>query len=215
MSAQREIMGETYMQGNLMRRRRVGGAGGLVMQPDGSVARVGGAVKTVGSRVQVWNGTAEKTKGGLTVDALGLNKRGELVSVRKHELGLANAHHIENSEFYGRVGELRGAARGRAAGGRARAGARAAAAAPASPRAGARKPAARSRQAAAPAQDYYEDMARLGGAVGGAAPGYAAYGPYGARPTSPSQWAAPAGYGGFAPMGYVPFPQATSPFPMR
>ena len=37
-----------------------------------------------GSRRQVWNGTAEKTPGGLTKDDLLKNKHGRIVSSKKH-----------------------------------------------------------------------------------------------------------------------------------
>ncbi len=38
-----------------------------------------------GSREQVWNGTAYKTKYGLTKSGLVMNKRGRIVSADKHE----------------------------------------------------------------------------------------------------------------------------------
>ena len=41
----------------------------------------------VGTRRQVWNGTAYMTTGGLTKDKLMKNKRGRIVSKRKHLLG--------------------------------------------------------------------------------------------------------------------------------
>ena len=37
-----------------------------------------------GSRRQVWNGTAEKTPGGLTKSDLLKNKNGRIVSAKKH-----------------------------------------------------------------------------------------------------------------------------------
>jgi len=51
-------------------------------------AIVGGRRKTarhtkVGSRRKVWNGTAEKTKGGLTRKDLKQNKYGRIVSVKR------------------------------------------------------------------------------------------------------------------------------------
>jgi hypothetical protein len=39
----------------------------------------------IGSRVQVWNGTACKTSGGLKKDDIMKNKRGNLVSKKKHD----------------------------------------------------------------------------------------------------------------------------------
>jgi hypothetical protein len=43
--------------------------------------------KIIGSRRQVWHGTMQKTSGGLTKDDLMLNKRGRIVSKKKHAFG--------------------------------------------------------------------------------------------------------------------------------
>ncbi len=43
--------------------------------------------KVIGSKREVWNGTAERTSGGLRKDDLMKNKRGRIVSKKKHELG--------------------------------------------------------------------------------------------------------------------------------
>ena len=40
--------------------------------------------QNVGSRAQVWHGTAKKTNGGLTKDKLMMNKHGRIVSKKKH-----------------------------------------------------------------------------------------------------------------------------------
>jgi hypothetical protein len=40
--------------------------------------------KLIGSRAQVWHGTAYKTKGDLVKDDLMMTKRGKIVSKRKH-----------------------------------------------------------------------------------------------------------------------------------
>ena len=40
---------------------------------------------TIGTRAQVWHGTAKKTSGGLTKSALMMNKHGRIVSRKKHE----------------------------------------------------------------------------------------------------------------------------------
>jgi len=42
----------------------------------------------IGSKAQVWNGTAHKTAGGLTKSDLMKNKRGKIVSKKMHALGL-------------------------------------------------------------------------------------------------------------------------------
>ena len=43
-----------------------------------------GHVKAVGSRAEVWHGTAEHTSGGLHKKHLMMNKRGRIVSKKKH-----------------------------------------------------------------------------------------------------------------------------------
>ena len=43
--------------------------------------------KTVGSRAEVWHGTAKKTSGGLKRDNLKKNKHGRIVSKRKSNSG--------------------------------------------------------------------------------------------------------------------------------
>lgn len=48
----------------------------------------------VGDKNQVWVGAAEHTPGGLTRDDLMMNKRGKVVSKRKHALGLSQAHNL-------------------------------------------------------------------------------------------------------------------------
>ncbi len=44
--------------------------------------------KKVGSKSQVWNGTAEKTSGGLKIGDLMENKNGKIVSKKQHAAGL-------------------------------------------------------------------------------------------------------------------------------
>ena len=44
-------------------------------------------VSKYGSRRKVWNGTAEKTKGGLTRKDLKQNKYGRIVSVKRSQRG--------------------------------------------------------------------------------------------------------------------------------
>lgn len=45
---------------------------------------IGGTQRTVGSRAEVWHGTAKKTSGGLTKSQLMQNKNGRIVSRKKH-----------------------------------------------------------------------------------------------------------------------------------
>lgn len=56
-------------------------------------------VKTIGTRAKVWHGTAEKTSGGLTKGDLMKNKRGEIVSKKKHALGLKALKHLHNAGY--------------------------------------------------------------------------------------------------------------------
>ncbi len=44
--------------------------------------------KARGSKLEVWNGTARRTSGGLTKNDLMQNKRGKVVSKKKHAIGL-------------------------------------------------------------------------------------------------------------------------------
>uniref|UniRef100_A0A6C0LM71 Uncharacterized protein n=1 Tax=viral metagenome TaxID=1070528 RepID=A0A6C0LM71_9ZZZZ len=45
---------------------------------------IGGKQRTIGSRAEVWHGTAKKTSGGLTKSHLMQNKNGRIVSRKKH-----------------------------------------------------------------------------------------------------------------------------------
>lgn len=47
----------------------------------------GGGMKTVGTKAQVWHGTAKKTSGGLTKKDLMKTKKGRIVSKKKHAAG--------------------------------------------------------------------------------------------------------------------------------
>jgi hypothetical protein len=49
---------------------------------------MGGAMVTVGSKSQVYHGTAKHTSGGLTKGDLMKTKKGRIVSKRKHAAGL-------------------------------------------------------------------------------------------------------------------------------
>lgn len=50
--------------------------------------------ETVGSKRQVWSGTAKHTPGGLTKSDLMKNKRGRIVSIKKHEQGMKMKKYI-------------------------------------------------------------------------------------------------------------------------
>lgn len=51
--------------------------------------------KTVGSRVQVLNGTAQRTAGGLTKNDLMLNKWGRIVSKKRYEAAMKRWKSVE------------------------------------------------------------------------------------------------------------------------
>lgn len=50
--------------------------------------------KAVGSRAEVWHGTAKHTAGGLKKDDL-MKKDGRIISRRKHHMGLKNASKLK------------------------------------------------------------------------------------------------------------------------
>lgn len=51
--------------------------------------------RTVGSRAEVWHGTAEKTPGGLTKSHLMKNKHGRIVSKKKHATAKKNNYLVK------------------------------------------------------------------------------------------------------------------------
>ena len=57
----------------------------------------------VGSRAQVWHGTAYKTSGGLTKQHLMMNKRGRIVSKSKHATAKKNKR-LEKAGFFTKKG---------------------------------------------------------------------------------------------------------------
>lgn len=61
--------------------------------------------KVVGSRAAVWHGTAHHTKGGLTKAQLMLNKRGRIVSRKKHATA-KRERRLEKAGFKTRKGHF-------------------------------------------------------------------------------------------------------------
>jgi len=64
--------------------------------------------QNIGTRAQVWHGTAKKTSGGLTKNALMMNKHGRIVSRKKHnsakkEKRLVKAGYITKKGKFGFV----------------------------------------------------------------------------------------------------------------
>ena len=63
--------------------------------------------KTIGTRAQVWHGTAKKTCGGLTKTALLMNKHGHIVSKRKHNMGKQTIKHLYKLGFKPKKGTFK------------------------------------------------------------------------------------------------------------
>lgn len=138
----KQIKGETYLDHatGLERRRRLGGGG------------VDTTSKNVGSKREVWNGTAEKTSGGLTIEKLGKNKRGHIVSVAKYLQGKQRIGQLAQSPFFGRIQDLNAARAGGATNKKKAA----------SPKS-AKAPAKSASPSMKIANSYVDDIARLGG----------------------------------------------------
>jgi hypothetical protein len=56
------------------------------------------AVKAVGTRAEVWHGTARHTSGGLERKDLMMNKHGRIVSIARHNAGLIQMENMMNSK---------------------------------------------------------------------------------------------------------------------
>ena len=65
------------------------------------------AKKTVGSRAEVWHGTAKKTYGGLTRADLMKNKHGRIVSIKKSNAGKKTIKRLKNLGFVAKKGEFK------------------------------------------------------------------------------------------------------------
>ena len=77
------------MQGGRRRRGKKSGTrrqGGGQMKMPNVATMQGGAMPAVGSKAQVWHGTARHTSGGLTKKDL-MKHKGRIISKRKHALG--------------------------------------------------------------------------------------------------------------------------------
>ena len=72
-----------------------------------NVMMEGGAKVTVGSKAQVFHGTAKHTSGGLTKKDLMKNKHGRIVSKRKHSLGKKAVQRLKKAGFVARKGTFK------------------------------------------------------------------------------------------------------------
>jgi hypothetical protein len=61
-------------------------------------------MQTIGTRAQVWHGTAKKTPGGLTKINLMKNKHGRIVSKRKHASGKKTIKHLKSLGYVAKKG---------------------------------------------------------------------------------------------------------------
>ena len=67
----------------------------------------GGAKMTVGTKAQVWHGTAKHTSGGLTKKDLMKTKRGRIVSRKKHTLGKKALKNLRKAGFVAKKGTFK------------------------------------------------------------------------------------------------------------
>jgi hypothetical protein len=62
---------------------------------------------TVGSKAQVFHGTAKHTSGGLTQKDLMMNKHGRIVSRRQHASGKKSIKHLTNAGYIAKKGTFK------------------------------------------------------------------------------------------------------------
>jgi hypothetical protein len=62
--------------------------------------------QTFGSQLQVWNGTAKKTKGGNTKKDLMKTKHGRIVSRKKHAQGLKAVQRLRRLGYVAKKGKF-------------------------------------------------------------------------------------------------------------
>lgn len=62
--------------------------------------------QTIGTRAQVWHGTAKKTSGGLTKNHLMKNKHGRIVSRRKHASGKKSIKRLRKLGYVAKKGHF-------------------------------------------------------------------------------------------------------------
>lgn len=63
-------------------------------------------MKTEGSRAEVFHGNAKHTSGGLTSSDLKLNKRGEIVSIKKSQIA-SREKRLEKAGYKTKKGEFK------------------------------------------------------------------------------------------------------------
>lgn len=64
-------------------------------------------IRAVGSKAQVWHGTADHTSGGLKKKDLMKTKKGRIVSRRKHTIGLRRIKTLHKAGFKPKKGTFK------------------------------------------------------------------------------------------------------------
>ena len=99
------------MDGGRRRRRHTRKMrGGQNKNANNNSNQEGGArakIPAVGSHAQVWHGTAKHTSGGLTKKDLMKNKRGKIISRKKHALGKKALKHLVKAGFKAKKGTFK------------------------------------------------------------------------------------------------------------
>ncbi len=67
----------------------------------------GGGMMTVGSKSQVYHGTAKHTSGGLTKKDLMKTKKGRIVSKKKHAAGLKALKQLKKAGYVAKKGTFK------------------------------------------------------------------------------------------------------------
>jgi hypothetical protein len=67
---------------------------------------MGGAMVTVGTKAQVWHGTAKHTSGGLKKSDLMKTKKGRIVSKKKHAAGQKAIKKLRKLGFVAKKGKF-------------------------------------------------------------------------------------------------------------
>ncbi len=67
----------------------------------------GGAMKTVGTKAQVYHGTAKHTSGGLTKKDLIKTKKGRIVSRKKHAAGVKALKRLRKAGYVAKKGTFK------------------------------------------------------------------------------------------------------------
>jgi hypothetical protein len=68
---------------------------------------MGGATVTVGTKAQVWHGTAKHTSGGLTKKDLMKTKKGRIVSKKKHAAGQKAIKQLKKAGYVAKKGTFK------------------------------------------------------------------------------------------------------------